>query len=54
MMHLMNTNNMAAILAEDVYAPELRNPLNSGMRGNGKQDEKKAGGWLSRLFGQNR
>jgi len=54
MMNWMNMNNMANVLAEDVYAPELRNPLNSGMTGNRKQDAKKTGGWLSRLFGQKR
>ena len=54
MMYLMNTNNMAAILAEDVYAPELRSPLTSGMSENRKQGGKKTGNWLSRLFGQNR
>ena len=28
----MNNANMASILSEDVNAPELRNPLYSGMR----------------------
>lgn len=32
---------MSSMLAEDVNAPELRNPLNSGMRREG---------WLRRLF----
>ncbi len=35
MMYMMNTanfNNLSAILAEDVNAPELRNPKVSGMR----------------------
>ena len=54
MMNWMYMNSMANVLAEDVYAPELRNPLNSGMTGNRKQDAKKTGGWLSRLFGQKR
>ena len=43
---MMNANtqmfmNIAAQMAEDAGAPELRNPLNSGMQGKG---------WLSRLF----
>ncbi len=54
MFYQINYSNMAAVLAEDVYAPELRNPLNSGMSGNRKQDGKKTGSWLGRLFGQNR
>ena len=28
----LNTSGMAYLLAEDVGAPELRNPMNSGMR----------------------
>ena len=40
----MNHANMASMLAEDVHAPELRNPKNSGMRFSG---------WLSRLVGRN-
>ena len=38
MMNLMNTNyaNMSVMLAEDVCAPELRSPKNSGMRKTGK------------------
>lgn len=42
MINLMN-NHMANMLAEDAGAPELRNPLNSGMQ---------AKSWLSRLFGR--
>ena len=42
---MMNNENMfmniATVLAEDTGAPELRNPLNSGM---------KAESWLRRLF----
>ena len=43
---MMNDNNhmfmnIAAMMAEDTGAPELRNPLNSGM---------KATTWLHRLF----
>ena len=42
--HWMNMNShMAALLAEDVGAAELRSPLNSGMR---------SAGWLQRLFGR--
>ena len=41
--HNAQTMNMAARMAEDVGAPELRNPLASGMR---------AKGILSRLFGK--
>ena len=51
MMSWMNMNSMAVVLAEDVYAPELRSPLTSGMSGNRKQNGKKTGSWLSRLFG---
>ena len=45
---MMNNNpemfmNIATLMAEDTGAPELRNPLNSGMQ---------AKGWLSRLFGK--
>lgn len=47
MMNWMNNNNaqmnMAARMAEDVGAPELRNPLACGMR---------AKGIFSRLFGK--
>ena len=47
MMTMINNNhmfmNIAAVLAEDTGAPELRNPLSCGMR---------AESWLSRLFGR--
>ena len=47
MINTINRNeqimNIAALLAEDAGAPELRSPLNSGMR---------AKGLLSRLFGR--
>ena len=46
MMNMMNnayTSNLSVILAEDVYAPELRNPKLSGMSQTGN-------GLLSRLF----
>ncbi len=42
-MSMMPVNHIAAMMAEDAGAPELRNPLNSGMR---------ATGLLSRLFGR--
>ena len=42
-MSMMPINHIANQLAEDAGAPELRNPLNSGMR---------AESWLSRLFGR--
>ena len=51
MMSWMYMNSMAAVLAEDVYVPELRNPLTSGISGNRKQNGKKTGSWLSWLFG---
>ena len=41
--HNTQEMNMAARMAEDAGAPELRNPLASGMR---------AKGILSRLFGK--
>ena len=41
--HNTQVMNMAARMAEDAGAPELRNPLASGMR---------AKGILSRLFGK--
>ena len=46
MMNMINnpyTSNLSVILAEDVYAPELRNPKLSGMSQNRT-------GLLSRLF----
>ena len=44
MMNRENTfMNIAVLMAEDAGAPELRNPLNSGMR---------AWSWLNRLFGR--
>ena len=42
-MSMMPIQNIANLLAEDTGAPELRNPLNSGM---------KAKSWLNRLFGR--
>ena len=35
------TSNLSRLMAEDAGAPELRNPIHSGMR---------ASGWLARLF----
>ena len=44
MMNYENTfMNIATMLAEDTGAPELRNPLNSGMRSKS---------WLNRIFGR--
>lgn len=51
MMYYMNQNNMAAMLAEDVTAPELRNPHNSGMRKAPGQTGIRMKKWLNRLFG---
>ena len=42
MMTIMNRDqfvNIAAMLAEDAGAPELRNPLNSGMQSKGLLDK---------------
>ena len=39
----MNQISMASMLAEDVNAPELRNPKNSGMR---------VKSWLKKLTGK--
>ena len=43
MYNWMNDANMAAMLSEDVNAPELRNPRHSGMR---------FASWLKRLIGR--
>ena len=51
MYYQMNHSHMAALLAEDVYAPELRNPKISGMSKNRKRSGKRTGNWLSRLLG---
>ena len=45
-------NNMAAVLAEDVYAPELRNPRLSGMSKTRKTITERIADGLSRLLGQ--
>ena len=52
MYYQMNHSNMAAILAEDVYAPELRNPQTSGMSANRKSVAERIVKGLRRLFGQ--
>ncbi len=50
MMNKDQVENIAAMMAEDPGAPELRHPLASGM-----QDEGSLLGWLlSRLFGSDR
>ena len=48
----MNHMNMAAVLAEDVYAPELRNPRVSGMSKNRKTLTERIANGLNRLLGQ--
>ena len=45
MMNIYPHMNRAAMLAEDTGAPELRNPLSSGMRGRGRY-------FLARLLGR--
>ena len=52
MYYQMNRSNMAAVLAEDVYTPELRNPLTGGMSANRKSVVERMVNGLSRLFGQ--
>ena len=41
MMNTANSQNLSALLAEDVHAPELRNPRNGALR---------ARGWFAQLF----
>ena len=41
---MMNNMMMSAILAEDVGAPEIRSPYNSGMRSTES--------WLTKFFGK--
>ena len=48
----MNHNNMAAMLAEDVNVPVLRNPYNSGMRKARRQNGIRIEKWLKRLLGK--
>lgn len=50
MYYQMNRSHMAAMLAEDVYAPELRNPRNSGMSRIRKPVMKQLTNGLNRLF----
>ncbi len=45
MLNAESSLNLSTLLAEDVAAPELRNPRNSAMR---------ARGWFARLFNRNR
>ncbi len=45
MMNTAYTNSLSSLLAEDVHAPELRNPRYSGMR---------AKGWMARLLRKSR
>lgn len=52
MYNQMNHSNMAAMLAEDVYAPELRNPRVSGMTKNRKTITERIINGLNRLLGQ--
>ena len=52
MYYQMKPMNMAAVLAEDVYAPELRNPRVSGMSKNRKTIAKRIADGLNRLLGQ--
>ena len=42
---MMNSMNMATMMAEDTGAAELRNPLNSGMRPRAKR-------FIHRIFGK--
>lgn len=43
---IQNRMNMSIQMAEDVNAPELRNPIHSGMRSGT--------GWLARLLARRR
>ena len=52
MYYQMNPVNMATVLAEDVYAPELRNPRISGMSKNRKTIAARIADGLNRLLGQ--
>ena len=54
MYYQMNHSNMAAVLAEDVYAPELRNPKISGMSKTRKAITERIVNGLNRLLGQKR
>ena len=54
MYYQMDRSNMAAVLAEDVYAPELRNPKISGMSKSRKTIAERIGSRLNHLFGQKR
>ena len=52
MYYQLNHSNMAAVLAEDVYAPELRNPKISGMSKNRKTIAERIVNGLNRLLGR--
>ena len=52
MYYQMNHQNMAAVMAEDVYAPELRNPRVSGISKNRKTIAERIADGLNRLLGQ--
>ena len=52
MYYQLNHSHMAAVLAEDVYAPELRNPRISGMSKNRRSIRERVVNGLSRLLGQ--
>ena len=52
MTNWMNMNSIATVLAEDVYAPELRNPRVSGMSRHQKTFTERIANGLNRLLGQ--
>ncbi len=52
MYYQINQQNMAAVLAEDVYAPELRSPRVSGMSKTRKTIAERIADGLNRLLGQ--
>ena len=52
MYNQLNESHMAVVLAEDVYAPELRNPRTSGMSKNRKSLRERVVNRLNRLLGQ--
>lgn len=52
MYYQMNHMNMAKMMAEDVFAPELRNPQISGMSKNHTSIAERIVNRLNHLFGQ--
>ncbi len=50
----INHSKMAAMLAEDVYTPELRNPRISGMSSSRKSMVVRIVNRMSQLLGQKR